>query len=39
LKNAQEHIIFENSFFPREKGGVKVVYSNYDLVNGFGWFT
>jgi len=34
LKNVQEHEIFRNLFFSRKKGRVRVVYSNYDLLNG-----
>jgi len=31
LKNVQEHEIFQNLFFSKENGRVKVVYSNNDL--------
>jgi len=35
LKNVQEHEIFQNSFFTKENGRIKVVYYNNDLQNGF----
>jgi len=31
LKNVPKHEIFQNSFFSREKGGVKVVYNRNDF--------